>query len=211
MSRGYGAVFGLVRALAVMPSSGLLLTPNSGHCADMRPQVKPWSTFRGIPDSLPRRRERQSPNHNFRRARNRPSLAPRSAGSVAESRSRSTPTVQPSEETAMSYRTVTAVAAVLLIGMWLATDAMAQRGGRGGGGRGGVNVGRPNVNVDINRGVRRPVAVGAAVAAGAAAGSAYYAECGYFPYPPCGYSRAARQPARPPVRAPRWIMPSILA
>lgn len=97
----------------------------------------------------------------------------------------------------MSYRTVTAVAAVLLIGMWLATDAMAQRGGRGGGGRGGVNVGRPNVNVDVvgrpnvnvdvNRGVRRPVAVGAAVAAGAAAGSAYYAECGYFPYPPCGY------------------------
>ena len=97
------------------------------------------------------------------------------------------PLFSPREETAMSYRTVTAVAAVILIGMWLATDAMAQRGGRGGGGRGGVNVGRPNVNVDINRGVRRPVAVGAAVAAGAAAGSAYYAECGYFPYPPCGY------------------------
>ena len=88
----------------------------------------------------------------------------------------------------MSYRTVTAVAAVILIGMWLATDALAQRGGRGGGGRGGgANIGRPNVNVDINRGVRRRVAVGAAVAAGAAAGSAYYAECGYVPYPPCGY------------------------
>ena len=88
----------------------------------------------------------------------------------------------------MSYRSVAAVAAVVLVGMWLATDAMAQRGGRGGGGRGGgANIGRPNVNVDINRGVRRPVAVGAAVAAGAAAGSAYYAECGYFPYPPCGY------------------------
>lgn len=91
----------------------------------------------------------------------------------------------------MSYRTVAALAAVVLVGMWLATDALAQRGGRGGGGRGGANIGagggRGNVNVNVDRTVvRRGVGVGAAAAAGAAAGAYYYgAECGYFPYPPC--------------------------
>jgi hypothetical protein len=84
----------------------------------------------------------------------------------------------------MSCRTVTAIAAVALAGvLCVPDDAFAQRGGRGGGARGAA---RPNVNVNVNRGVRHPVAVGAAVAAGAA-GSAYYATCGYFPYPPCGY------------------------
>jgi hypothetical protein len=149
--------------------------------------VKPWPSFRGIPDSLRRGPERQSPGHKIStEVATGPKSADKRADSVAKIELRSMPLVGAGEETDMSYRSVLAVAAVVLMGMWLATDAMAQRGGRGGGGR--ANVGRGNVNVNVNRGVvRRPVAVGAAVAAGAAAGSAYYAECGYFPYPPCGY------------------------
>jgi hypothetical protein len=94
----------------------------------------------------------------------------------------------------MSYRTVTAVAAVAILGVMCVSDALARPagGGRGGGAHAG-NVNRGNVNRNVNRNVDvnvnrvgRPVAVGAAAAAGAAAAGAYYYNtCGYFPYPPC--------------------------
>jgi hypothetical protein len=98
----------------------------------------------------------------------------------------------------MSRKTIISLAASVIIGIGcvatISTDAFAFRGGgRVGVGRVGVGhagVGRVGVHRGVYRGgvyrgaaVRRGVAVG--VGAAAVGAGAYYARCGYYPYPAC--------------------------
>jgi hypothetical protein len=99
---------------------------------------------------------------------------------------------KPTKRAPMSYRTITALAAVAILGIaCISTEALARGGARAGGARvagvHGVHGGVYRGGVYRGSYVRRGVGwgVGAAAVGVGAAVTAPYRACGYYPYPPC--------------------------